>query len=187
MNLINKLETIETNLKELKKSVSLIEKVADICINAIKLGGKIIVCGNGGSAADAQHFAAELVVKYKLLRKPIPAIALTTDTSILTAIGNDFGAEYIFVRQLEALASDKDVFIGITTSGNSENVVRAFEFAKENNIKSIALTGHRGGKVSELADISINVPSEITNNIQEMHLALGHMLCGLIEESLFHE
>ena len=184
INIENELDVISDNFKELKKLSSKIRESAQACVECIKDGGKILFCGNGGSASDAQHLAAELVVKYKKVRKAIPAIALTTDTSILTAIGNDIGAEQIFARQVEALGNNGDILVGITTSGNSENVIRAFDTAKNMGLKTILLTGNNCGKANESADILIDVPSKVTNNIQEMHIAVGHLICGLIEESL---
>ena len=184
INIETELDLISDNFKELKKLSPKIKEAAQSCVECIKNGGKILLCGNGGSASDAQHLSAELVVKYKKVRKAIPAVALTTDTSILTAIGNDIGADFIFARQVEALGNLGDVLIGITTSGNSENVIRAFVTAKSMGIKTILLTGSNCGKINELADILIDVPSKITNNIQEMHIAVGHLICGLIEESI---
>ena len=142
-------------------------------------------CGNGGSAADSQHLAAELVGRYKINRSAIPAMSLTVDTSALTAIANDFGYEQVFVRQVEGLGKAGDCLVGISTSGNSQNIVNAFLKAKEMGIKTIAFTGEGGGKMRELADICLNVPSSATNNIQEMHIACGHILCDIVEKYFF--
>ena len=184
MNISKEIDVIINNFQNLKKSETEIQKIAEACIKSIKSGGKIMFCGNGGSAADAQHIAAELVVKYKKIRKGIPAIALTTDSSILTAIGNDLSAESIFERQIEALGNKEDVLISISTSGNSKNIINAIKTAKEKGIKTILLTGANGGEGKNFADILLKVPSEITNNIQEMHIACAHMICAIIEENL---
>lgn len=155
--------------------------VATACIKA---GGKIIFFGNGGSAADAQHLATELTVRYKTDRAPIAAIALTTDTSALTAVGNDFGFEYLFSRQIAALGKKGDVAIGISTSGNSRNVINAFTEARKMGIATVGFTGKTGGQLPPLCDILINVPSTTTARIQEMHITLGQMLCGALEINL---
>ena len=178
------LDIISANFVSLKDASGMIENVAKICIEALSNGNKIILCGNGGSAADAQHIAAELVGRYKINRKAFNAIALTTDTSILTAIANDFGYDTIFERQVEGLGKSGDVLIGISTSGNSQNIILAIEKAKKLGIKTIALTGANDSKIKNLADYTINVPSTITNNIQEMHIAVGHILCEIIEKEL---
>ena len=177
-------ENIAENFKKLKNSSNKIAQISEICIESLKNGNKIIFCGNGGSAADSQHLAAELVGRYKKNRPAIASIALTTDTSNITAIGNDFGYDTIFERQVEALGKQGDVLVGISTSGNSKNVVLAFEKAKKMGITTIAFTGQKGGKMKELADITLNVPSDITNNIQEMHIASGHLICGIIENEV---
>lgn len=151
---------------------------------SIKAGGKIMFFGNGGSAADAQHLATELTVRYKTDRAPIAAIALTTDTSALSAIGNDFGFEHLFARQVLALGKKGDIAIGITTSGNSQNVINAFTEAKKMGIITVGFTGKTGGKIAPLCDILLNVPSLTTARIQEMHITLGQMLCGALEINL---
>ncbi len=151
------------------------------CSGALAGGGKIMLFGNGGSAADAQHLAAELVVRYNADRRAIAALALTTDSSTLTAGANDFGYETVFARQIEALGKPGDVAIGITTSGNSENVVRALQTAKSSGLVATALSGRDGGKLTGLAEPLLIVPSETTARIQEMHITLGHMLCDALE------
>jgi len=161
-----------------------IEKTIEIIISALKKGGKLILCGNGGSAADAQHIAAELVGRFKEERKALAAIALTTDTSILTAIGNDYGYQYVFKRQVEALANKGDVLLAISTSGNAANVIEAVELANKIGLKTIALTGGDGGKLAKTAAFSIIVPSVKTPRIQESHIAIGHIICELVEEAL---
>lgn len=143
-----------------------------------------MICGNGGSAADAQHLAAELVGRYLKERQPLAAIALTTDTSALTAIGNDYGFKMVFVRQLRALAKPGDILLCISTSGNSESVVAAAKWAKELKVKTISLTGNRGGKLKSACDVNLIVPSDSTPHIQEVHLAIYHVICDLVESTL---
>ena len=184
MDIKYKLDKTINCIEDLKNCTEILNEISRVCVNSIKSGGKIIFCGNGGSAADSQHLAAELVVKYKKVRNAIPAIALTTDTSILTAIGNDIGAESIFERQLEAIGKKGDVIIGISTSGNSKNIINTLNRAKKMGLKTIAFTGADGGAVKETADIVLRVPSNITNNIQEMHIICGHILCEIIEENI---
>ena len=150
----------------------------------LKKGGKLILMGNGGSAGDSQHIAAELIGRFKKERKAIPAIALTVDTSSLTALGNDYGFETIFERQLEALAQKNDAVVGISTSGNSENVVRALKKANALGAETIGLLGNNGGKIKEIAILSIVIPSNDTARIQEVHITIGHIICELIEEDL---
>lgn len=160
------------------------EALLTACVQAIRNGNKILFFGNGGSAADAQHLATELTVRFKKDRAPIAAIALTTDTSALTAIGNDFGFEFLFSRQIEAIGKKGDVAIAISTSGNSQNVLRAIEASKKNGITVIGFTGETGGKMAKECDILLNVPSRTTARIQEMHIMLGQMLCGALEIAL---
>jgi D-sedoheptulose 7-phosphate isomerase len=159
-------------------------KLVAECARAIRGGGKILFFGNGGSAADSQHLATELAVRYKKDRAPIAAIALTTDTSALTAIGNDFGFPDLFARQVEALGRAGDVAIGISTSGNSENVIRALAMAKRLGLVAAGFSGRDGGRMKGLADPLLIVPSETTARIQEMHITLGQMLCGALEIEL---
>lgn len=160
------------------------EKLLAACVKSVRAGGKIFFFGNGGSAADCQHLATELTIRYKKDRAPIAAIALTTDTSALTAGGNDLGFEEIFARQLRALGKPGDVAIGISTSGNSENVIRALAAAKELGILPAAFGGRDGGRMKGLADPFLIVPSATTARIQEMHITLGQMLCGALELEL---
>jgi D-sedoheptulose 7-phosphate isomerase len=155
---------------------------AQLWIDCLKDGGKILLFGNGGSAADAQHIAAELVGRYKVERKSLPAIALTTDTSALTAIGNDYGYTHVFDRQVAALANKGDVVIGISTSGNSINVINALKLALKLNCKTIGFTGQDGGEMKDICDITLDVPSEDTPRIQEMHILIGHTICHLIDQ-----
>jgi D-sedoheptulose 7-phosphate isomerase len=162
-----------------------VEAAAQACATCLEAGGKILFAGNGGSAAEAQHFAAELVSRFAFDRDALPAQALSTDTSILTAIGNDYGYEQLFARQVRAHGRKGDVFIGLSTSGTSPNVLRAFEAARERGLVSIGFTGNRGGPMRQLCDHLIEVPSADTPRIQEGHLVLGHILCGLVERALF--
>jgi len=168
-----------------KNILTLLSKVSDQCLNAIKSNKKIILAGNGGSAADAQHIAAEFVSKFNMDRKSIPALALTTDTSILTSISNDYDFSKIFARQIESLGNEGDIFIGISTSGNSENIIQALKEGKKRGIINVGLTGKNGGKMKDLCDFCICVPSLDTPRIQESHLMIEHILCGIIEEELF--
>ena len=154
-------------------------------LKAYKNGKKTLLAGNGGSAADAQHIAGEFVSKFYFDRPGISSIALTTDTSILTAIGNDYGYEELFARQIEANGVDGDVFIGISTSGNSVNIIKALYKCKEKNIKTIGLTGVSGGKMADLCDIIIKSPSDCTPRIQESHMLIGHIICAIVEEQMF--
>lgn len=151
------------------------------CVNE---GGKVIFFGNGGSAADAQHISAELVGKYQEKRKGLPSMAFTTNTSILTAIGNDFGYEFVFERQVESIVDPDDVVVGISTSGNSTNVINGIVLAKKMGSKTIGLTGENGGKLSQIADITLKVPSQNTQRIQECHIMVGHIICDIVERNL---
>ena len=161
-----------------------ISECALLLIKALRDGRKILVMGNGGSAADAQHFAAELVGRFLTERKALPAIALTTDTSILTAVGNDYGFDEVFKRQVEALVQPGDVLIGISTSGNSANVVRALEAGRAIGATTVGLLGRDGGKMASLVDLELTVPCQSTPHVQEMHLVIIHILCGLVEKAL---
>jgi D-sedoheptulose 7-phosphate isomerase len=164
-----------------------VEELAERMIRALEKGGKILWCGNGGSAADSQHLAAELVGRFRLDRRAIPSLALTVDTSILTAVANDYGFEQVFARQVEALGRPGDVVIGLTTSGNSRNVAAALTQARLLGCCTVAFTGLGGGLVKSLADIHIEVPSTDTARIQEAHIFLGHILCGIVERHVSRE
>ncbi len=159
-------------------------KLLDACAVSINNGGKILLFGNGGSAADAQHLATELTIRYSKTRAPIASIALTTDTSALTAAGNDLGFDQIFARQIEALGKDGDIAIGISTSGKSENVLKALKKAQTMDLMTAGLTGESGGTMEDVCDILLKVPSKTTARIQEMHITLGQMLCGGLERKL---
>ncbi len=159
-------------------------KLATLCATSVRQGGKILLFGNGGSAGDAQHIATELTVRYVKDRQPIAAIALTTDTSALTAIGNDLGFEQLFARQVSALGKPGDVAIGISTSGTSKNVLLGLAAARKGGLSTAALGGKDGGKLRDFADVVLVVPSQTTARIQEMHITLGQMLCGALERDL---
>lgn len=165
--------------------LSQIDAVNALVVETYRNGGKVLIAGNGGSAADAQHIAAELVCRFTFDRPALPAMALTTDSSVLTAISNDFGYERLFSRQLEASARPGDVFIAISTSGNSPNIVRALQTAQQMGITSVGLTGATGGQMAELCRHCINVPSTDTARIQEGHITIGHILCAATEQGLF--
>jgi D-sedoheptulose 7-phosphate isomerase len=184
-NAIN--ESIKTKQKLLDdKYLNQIVEAGEIIIEAVKNGNKILTCGNGGSAADAQHFAAELVIRYNKERPSIPAIALSSDVSAVTAASNDYGYEYVFSRQIEGLGNKGDVLVGITTSGNSINVEKAFEVAKEKNMKTICLNGKRGGTINKLnLDSNIIIPSNETPRIQEAHTNIIHIWCELIDQLIY--
>lgn len=180
----NVLDTIANHFLELKKSEQEIVSAVNQCITSLQSGNKIMFCGNGGSASQSQHFAAELVGRYQIDRPAMSAVSLTVDTSILTAVGNDYGYAEVFSRQVEGIGRNGDVLFGLSTSGNSENVVRAFAMAKKMGIITIALTGVVPGRMA-MADITISVPSRVSCHIQEMHLAIGHWICGEVESFFY--
>lgn len=165
--------------------LSVIEKVVRVIIECYQHNGKVLVAGNGGSAADAQHIAGELVSRFYFDRPGLSCLALTTDTSILTAIGNDYGYDKVFRRQIEANGQKGDVFIGISTSGNSENIVEALKACREREIITVGLTGEKDGKMGEFCDFLIRVPSSVTPRIQESHMMIYHIICAAIEEEIF--
>lgn len=183
------IELVEKEWQEHKKILEASEilkgqiaKVGELLCESLEKDRKILICGNGGSAADSQHFATELSGRYKKERKALAGIALTTDTSALTAIGNDYGFEFVFSRQIEALARENDVLIGISTSGKSPNVLEAFKKAKELNMLCIGLSGKGGGLMNKLCDYNLVVPSDDTARIQEMHILILHTLCQMVDE-----
>jgi len=181
-------DSIEIKQKILASN-ELLEKIlkaGQICFDAQKNGRKVIIAGNGGSAADAQHIAAEFVSRFEFDRPGLPSLALTTDTSIITAIGNDYGFENLFSRQIQANAVEGDIFIGISTSGNSGNILKAFEEAKKMGVCTIGLAG-AGGKIQDMADLCLAMPSTHTPRIQEAHILVGHMLCAFVEKKFFPE
>lgn len=167
------------------KLIGIVQSAAEACINCLEQGRKLLFAGNGGSAADAQHMAGEYVSRFAFDRPGLPAVALTTDTSILTAIGNDYGYEKLFARQVQANGNKGDVFFGYSTSGKSPNILCAFEEARSRGLVNIGLTGNRGGPMRDLCDFLLEVPSNNTPKIQEGHLVLGHIICGLVESQLF--
>lgn len=170
---------------ELAKEVNLIIKMAEAFITTYQQGGKVILFGNGGSAADAQHIATELVGRFKKERSALPAIALTTNTSILTALANDYSFDDIFARQVEALVREGDLCLGISTSGNSPNVLAGISEAKKLRARTIGFTGQSGGKLAGITDLCLKVPSNDTPRIQEAHITVGHIICDLVERELF--
>ncbi len=177
-------ESANTILEFIEKNEEKLKKVIEIIVDVIKNQNKVLICGNGGSAADSQHFAAELVGRFKLEREGYATVALTTNTSILTAIGNDYGFDKIFERQVEALGRKGDLLIGISTSGNSRNIIRAVNKAKEKGIFTIGILGKEGGKLKEQVDLALIVPSNNTARIQECHLTIYHVICEEIEKKL---
>ena len=181
------LESIQTK-KNILNSENILKSIiaaSSLIIEAYKNKNKVLIAGNGGSAADAQHIAAELVSKFYKNRPALNAIALTTNTSILTAIGNDYNNDYIFTRQIEAFGNEKDVFIAISTSGNSPNIINSIKQAKEQKLQIIGLTGQKKCAIDNLCDVIIKIPSEKTPIIQESHIMIGHIICGILESSLF--
>ncbi len=188
--ILSELKKIQDSVNQLVEDKTIhqtVTTIADVCLAALQKGGKILFAGNGGSAADSQHLAAELVSKLQYDRPGLAAVALTTDTSALTAIGNDYGYDVLFARQLEAVAKQGDVFIGISTSGNSENILKAFAAAKKIGVTTIGFASKTGGKMPPLCDYMLNVPATQTPKIQECHIILGHIICAIIEEKLFGE
>ena len=179
------LESADLKKQVAEKFGEIIEQAINLILISLKNGSKVLLMGNGGSAADAQHIAGELIGRFKLERNSIPAIALTTDTSILTSIGNDYGFDRVFERQIESLGCEGDIVIAISTSGNSKNVIEALKKSKKNKMKSIGLLGSDGGQIKQLVDLPIVVPSSNTPRIQETHITIGHIICEEIEKELF--
>lgn len=178
------LESIQVKEELLHTSLGKIVEIADAMIDALKKNGKVILFGNGGSASDSQHIAAELVGRFKKDRTALAGIALTTNTSILTSLANDYGYEIIFAKQIEALGKKNDIAIGISTSGKAKNVILGIKQAKKMGLKTIALTGADGGELAKIADVSLIVPSNITARIQEAHITIGHIICEIVEQTL---
>lgn len=180
---------LNTHIKEMKKLQEsdyskIVEQIIKLQIECIKKGGKILIAGNGGSASDAQHYAGELVGRFLLERKGLPMIALNTDTSVLTCLGNDYGYNKVISRQVEALGNKGDIFIGISTSGNSENIIEAVKVAKEKGLKSIGFLGKDGGKLKQLCDENLIIPFESTARVQEAHITTIHIMCEIIEKEI---
>jgi D-sedoheptulose 7-phosphate isomerase len=182
---------LEKTLRTLQEMLSdealtaAVEQIAAVCVASLRVGGKVLFAGNGGSAADAQHLAGELVSRLNYDRPGLAGIALTVDTSVLTAIGNDYGYEQVFARQVIALGRQGDVFVGLSTSGRSPNILAAMEAARRGGIITVGLTGRPGGELPRLSDYCIRIPSTETPKIQEGHIVLGHIICGLVEMRLF--
>jgi D-sedoheptulose 7-phosphate isomerase len=178
-------EAIKEHIEAANRVLNISDEIrggGELIIKTLKSGNKILICGNGGSASDAQHIAAELTGRFEKERVALPAIALTTDTSALTAIGNDYGFERIFSRQVEALAKEGDLLIAISTSGNSRNVIEAIKSAKDLGCSVLTLTGKGGGEMRTLGDVNIIVPSSVTARVQEIHILIGHIFCGMVDE-----
>lgn len=178
-------DNINVSQELLEESLEIILDVGNKITDVFKKGNKLLLCGNGGSAADSQHIAAEFVNRFRKDRNPLPAIALTTDTSILTSISNDYDYKYSFSKQVQALGQKGDVLIAISTSGMADNVIEAVNTAKKKGLSTIGLTGDGGGKLKNLADICIKVPSHDTPRIQEAHILIGHLLCDIVEKKVF--
>lgn len=173
------LETINKVIETMEEDL---DRASTLVLKTLKKGNKILLCGNGGSAADAQHIAAELTGRYKSDRRGLPAIALTTDTSAITSIANDYGYERVFDRQIEALANKGDLIVGISTSGNSQNILNALKLAKKLECSTLGLTGKNGGEMNEVCDVNLIVPSDDTPRIQEMHILFGHIICQVVDD-----
>ena len=180
--IVKEFETHAVTFEKVRNELQpVIAKACQMVVDTINAGGKILLCGNGGSAADAQHLAAELTGRYKKERNPLPGIALTTDTSALTAIANDYAYEDVFSRQVLALAHANDLVIGISTTGNSANVIKAFDAGRAKRCKTLGFSGKGGGKFEGICDLNIVIPSNDTARIQEMHILVGHMICQAID------
>jgi len=184
-NIIAASIAVKSNLLNDHQTLNAIETSVDVITNAFKMGNKIYFCGNGGSAADAQHLAAEFSGRFYKDRPALPAEALHTNSSYLTAVANDYGYDKVYARIIDGITTDGDVLIGLSTSGNSENIVAAFEVARLKSVKTIGFTGDSGGKMKELSDVWIPVPSNDTPRIQEAHIMIGHIICQLVEENYF--
>lgn len=186
-NIIIKSYKDSIQIKEVffKQNQQLITQSAELIAEAFKADNKLLICGNGGSAADAQHLAAEFVNRFVIERPPLPAIALSTDTSILTSIGNDYSFDQAFSKQIKAIGKEGDILLAISTSGESKNVIMAVKVARDMGIKAIGLTGKGGGKMAKMVDILLNVDSNITARIQEVHITVGHIICELVDHILF--
>ncbi|MBI5328181.1 MAG: D-sedoheptulose 7-phosphate isomerase [Deltaproteobacteria bacterium] len=168
-----------------KQNTQLVIQCAELIADTFKAGNKLLICGNGGSAADAQHLSAEFVNRFMIERPPLPAVALSTDTSIITSIGNDYAFEQIFSKQVKAIGKEGDVLLAISTSGDSNNVILAVKVARDMGIKTIGLTGKGGGRMAKIVDILLNADSDVTARIQEVHITAGHIICELVDHILF--
>lgn len=190
--MISNEEKIKTALDEHRKALDNfptkdVQKIAETIAAALKNGNKLLICGNGGSCSDSQHFAGEIVGRFQMERPGLPAIALTADSAVMTCLGNDYGYEMAFARQVQALGNNGDVFVGISTSGNSANVVKAAEAAKEKGLTVIVLTGTNDAKLHKICDLAFRSPSAVTAAIQEMHITAIHIICGIVENIVFGE
>ncbi len=188
INIKSRINESISNLRVMLSDDSVIGRIAnfaELIVDAVKSGNKLMICGNGGSAADAQHIAGEFICRFYKDREPLPAIALSTDTSVLTSIANDFSYDEVFSRQVKALGRKGDILLGISTSGSSNNILRAFETAKEIGIKTVLLTGEKEKDIAKISNIIIKVPSTDTPRIQEMHLVIEHIICEIVEEEFF--
>jgi D-sedoheptulose 7-phosphate isomerase len=181
------LESIQVKEELLRSNIGQIKDIADLMIESLKKNGKVILFGNGGSAADSQHIAAEFVGRFKKDRSALAAIALTTNTSIITSLANDYGYEVVFAKQIEALGQKNDIAVGISTSGKAKNVALGIKQAKKMGIRTVALVGGDGGELAKLADTSLVVPSSVTARVQEAHITIGHIICELVEQTLCQE
>lgn len=179
-------ESAQVKLSFVRKNVGTIIAAVDLIVDAFHEGNKVMIFGNGGSAADAQHIAAEFVNRFLIERPPLPAVALTTDTSVITSIGNDYNYDQIFLKQIKALGKEGDIAWGVSTSGNSSNVLKALKAAKGMGIKTIGMTGKDGGKMGKMVDLHLNVESDSTPRIQETHITLSHIICELVDIKLFN-
>ncbi|MFA5115252.1 MAG: D-sedoheptulose 7-phosphate isomerase [Candidatus Omnitrophota bacterium] len=181
------LENIRVKEEMLRTSITQVMKIAELLVECLKKNGKVIIFGNGGSASDSQHIAAELVGRFKKERQGLPAVALTANTSVLTALANDYGYEAVFSRQIEALAGKNDLAIGISTSGKARNVAAAIKQAAKMGLKTVVLTGSSGAELAKLADAALIVPSNSTPRIQETHITIGHIICEIAEDTIFQD
>ncbi|MGE5307618.1 MAG: SIS domain-containing protein [Deltaproteobacteria bacterium] len=179
------LQSIQVKEDLMRSRIENIIDISSAVIECLKKGGKLLIFGNGGSASDSQHIAAELVGRFSRERAGLPAVALTVNTSVLTAVANDYGYEFVFSRQVEALAQKNDIAMGISTSGKAKNVAAGLKQARKMGLKTIALTGGDGGELVKIADLSLTVPSSVTARIQEAHITIGHIICELAEQALF--
>ncbi|MGA2955018.1 MAG: D-sedoheptulose 7-phosphate isomerase [Thermodesulfobacteriota bacterium] len=180
-------ESADLKLRFIRQNAELLNQMVKIVVNAFKAGNKVLLFGNGGSAADDQHIAAEFINRFLIERPPLPAIALTTDTSILTSISNDYGYVDSFSKQVKALGKEGDVAIGISTSGSAPNVIKAMKVAREIGLKTVGLTGMDGGELAKVVDLAIVVNSQVTPRIQEVHITIGHVLCEMVDRMLFQQ
>ncbi len=180
-------ESADLKLRFVRQNAGVLNQIVKAVVNAFKAGNKVLLFGNGGSAADAQHIAAEFINRFLIERPPLPAIALTTDSSILTSISNDYGYVDSFSKQIKALGKEGDVAIGISTSGSAANVLKAMKVAREMGLKTVGLTGTDGGELAKVVDLAIVVDSQVTPRIQEVHITIGHVLCEMVDRMLFQQ